>query len=326
MNKKGWKAGGFLTLAEKLRLNVHDLNNEAIAGNVTDIRTISMIDERGEIREGTAVSGRMLKHAHYEYMRRQEMRNASPELCDECLRGEPMRPAEKPKKGEKLESYLQRTVKGCMIDDLHGFLAPEKKIEKVVPRRDSRVMFSWLLPTVDTLKQVVHARVSMKIPEEQKAQMLYYKGYASGLYSFVSCFDAERVGYIEYAKTQALDEKEWKRRVGVAIEAYRHMVTGGVGASLSHALAHANCEELTVAVSIDKPIPVITSPIYEGYLEQYSGILENIDAENVYVLFYSTSEERKEKIETLNKPFIQILPEIGGVFDKAKKYLLETGS
>ena len=56
----------FLAFAVKVQLNVHDLNNEAVAGNVTDIRLMEFIDEAGEKREVPAVSGRMLKHWHYE--------------------------------------------------------------------------------------------------------------------------------------------------------------------------------------------------------------------------------------------------------------------
>ncbi len=51
----------FVTFAVKMQLNVHDLNNEAVAGNVTDIRIMEFLDENGKRQEAPAVSGRMLK-------------------------------------------------------------------------------------------------------------------------------------------------------------------------------------------------------------------------------------------------------------------------
>lgn len=48
----------FVTFAVKTQLNVHDLNNEAVAGNVTDIRIMEFLDEKGKKQETPAVSGR----------------------------------------------------------------------------------------------------------------------------------------------------------------------------------------------------------------------------------------------------------------------------
>ncbi|NMB98944.1 MAG: hypothetical protein GYA35_01555 [Thermoanaerobaculaceae bacterium] len=49
----------FITFAVKTQLNVYDLNNEAVAGNVTNIRIMEFLNENGEKQEAPAVSGRM---------------------------------------------------------------------------------------------------------------------------------------------------------------------------------------------------------------------------------------------------------------------------
>jgi len=49
----------FVTFAVKTQLNVHDLNNEAVAGNVTDIRIIEFLNENGERVEAPAVNFRL---------------------------------------------------------------------------------------------------------------------------------------------------------------------------------------------------------------------------------------------------------------------------
>ncbi|MCD6318064.1 hypothetical protein J7M02_03235, partial [Candidatus Aerophobetes bacterium] len=84
----------YVTFAIKLQLNVHDLNNEAVAGNVQDIRIMEFLDENDEKREAPAVSGRMLKHWHYEAVRHLILNGEyfSLPLCDGCKVGEPIRP------------------------------------------------------------------------------------------------------------------------------------------------------------------------------------------------------------------------------------------
>jgi len=150
----------FLSLAAKLTLNVHDLNNEAVAGNVSDIRVIDYVDMNGRRIEAPAVSGRMLKHAHLSLMRELVDKD---DLCDGCAAGEPVRPGKKTKEGlldfdrDKSE---EAAVKDCAICDVHGFLVAAGNISR---RRNSRAMFSWLLPVLgdsETLsRQVTHTRV-----------------------------------------------------------------------------------------------------------------------------------------------------------------------
>lgn len=54
-----------------------------------DIRIMEFLDEEGNRRSAPAVSGRMLKHWHYEGMK--HLIN-NKDLCDACRIGEPMRP------------------------------------------------------------------------------------------------------------------------------------------------------------------------------------------------------------------------------------------
>ena len=108
---------GFLTVAAKLVVNVHDLNNEGSIGNITDIRTIRMVDENGkELGEAPAVSGRMLKHWHLAYMLREELGTSNPILCGQCKIWEPERKPQDESTG----------IGTCVICDAHGFLCTDK--------------------------------------------------------------------------------------------------------------------------------------------------------------------------------------------------------
>lgn len=265
----------FLTIAARMILNVHDLNNEATAGNVSDIRLIDYVDLQGQRREAPAVSGRMLKHWHLELFS-DLLRQAGGQMCPQCQKGEPVRGPQKEDEGSDQE-VAELAVKRCAVCDLHGFLAAEGSRSV---RRDSRAMFSWLLPVLDdgtetTQRQVVHTRVSREREREEgeaAAQMLFYKSYASGIYGFVSALDIERLGYMEETQ-QYVDGVDREQRAKLAVDAYRHMLTGRLGASQSHAIPHADCLELVVASSDEGPLPFPVSPIYPGYVAKYQGII-----------------------------------------------------
>jgi len=108
---------GYLSIAAKLVLNVHDLNNEGSVGQSLDIRQIRMVDESGRaLPEMPAVSGRMMKHWHLEHMLRHELNQDRPKLCSQCKVGEPERKPQDEDNG----------VKSCVICDTHGFLCTDK--------------------------------------------------------------------------------------------------------------------------------------------------------------------------------------------------------
>ena len=108
---------GYLTMAAKLVLNVHDLNNEGSVGQSLDIRQIRMVDELGNpLPEMPAVSGRMMKHWHLEHMLKDELNQTSSKLCPQCRVAEPERKPQDENNG----------VKSCVICDAHGFLCTDK--------------------------------------------------------------------------------------------------------------------------------------------------------------------------------------------------------
>jgi len=291
----------FFTLAANIQLNVHDLNNEAVAGNVTDIRMMEFIDNNGKLVEAPAVSGRMLKHFHLAFMRDLELREQNPRLCGVCQAGEPARPGYVDFTNNRIKAGFYDTngkeisedqgIINCLICDVHGYLYPEKREKKTAPpRRNSRAMFSWLLPVLvssegevfkeieTTSKQVLHARHSKQEElqignKTMPAQELFNKAYASGMYGFVSAVDLERIGYLESQLKSVLQDDDWKHRAEISIKAYQFMLSGALGASLSHSIPHADCKEVLVAIAEDGPLPFPISPIYPRYAQKYIGLL-----------------------------------------------------
>jgi len=315
----------FLSLAVKLQLNVHDLNNETGAGNVTDIRLMEFLDEEGNRVEAPAVSGRMLKHWHYEGMRKLGLEQGLP-FCDSCKIGEPVRPAKltsdnKLSHQEAINEGTEQVIKKCITCDIHGFLAA---IGTTSERRSSRAMFSWLMPVLNTVqpedekgttsKQVIHSRVkSGKDFKESEltSQMPFNKSYASGLYAFVSALDTDRIGLVEpnlgTNSAYTISDNERKDRIKVAIEAYRLMLSGQLGASLSHALPHTLPVELLVAYSESGPLPFPVSPMYSDYISKTAGLMPSHA-----VLLYWGDEEPAGVVRkhSINEIFEEILGKI----------------
>ncbi len=279
----------FVTFAVKVQLNVHDLNNEAVAGNVTDIRIMDYLiqNEKGEWEkvEAPAVSGRMLKHWHYEAMRKLGIEQNLP-FCDACKIGEPVRPAiltneNKLSHQDAINEGAEAVIKKCVICDVHGYLAA---IGDTSERRTSRALFSWLMPVISipsTSKQVIHSRVkSGKEFKEEKltSQMPFNKSYASGIYTFVSALDVDRIGLVELNlgsnNPYAVDDNNGRKdRIKVAIEAYRYLISGQMGASLSHAIPHGDLLEILVCYSEKGPLPFPVSPMYSDYISKTKGIM-----------------------------------------------------
>lgn len=318
----------FVTFAVKVQLNVHDLNNETGAGNVTDIRIMEFLDEEGKKCEAPAVSGRMLKHWHYEGMRAliNNGRYNLP-LCAGCKMGEPIRP------GELQNGNLQRVAKSesdiitsCSICDIHGYLIAAKGRRQegeggISLRRTSRAMFSWLMPVLGTetaQKQVVHTRVSQQeemAEGEESAQMIFNKSYASGIYAFVSALDIERIGLVESnlgeGNPYAIEDNNGRKdRIKASVEAYRYMISGQIGASLSHSLPHFNPVEVLVVYSEVSPLPFPVSPMYSNYIEKTRGLIP----EHGKVLYWGETLLKgiaeTERKDTIDEIFSELLGKV----------------
>jgi CRISPR-associated protein Cst2 len=294
-----------IAFAAKFLLNVHDLNNEAVAGNVADIRLMEFVTKDNKVFTAPAVSGRMLKHFHLAHMTELELSETEPKLCDGCKVGEPIRPARFDNEGKLKELpdiSEEKAIENCVICDAHGYLIAQAQ----ALRRNSRAMFSWLVPVLNTeftSKQSLHSRVSRQIvmrtktEEERKVQMLFSKSYASGLYGFVSVVNLSGIGYSEGKAQQVLKIDEWRRRTSSAVKAFLPMFTGHMGASLSHALPHTECIELLAVASFSKSVTIPFSPIYENYAEKYLGLFQEKNTIKAYTFgFDAKGAERKNTI------------------------------
>jgi CRISPR-associated protein Cst2 len=143
--------------------------------------------------------------------------------------------------------------------------------------------------------------------------MPFNKSYASGIYAFVSALDVDRIGLVELnlgcTSPYAVDDTNGRKdRIKVAIEAYRFMLSGQIGASLSHAVPHGNPIEILVAYSETGPLPFPVSPMYSDYISKTVGLVP----QNTTLLYWGDdSPSGVTKKNTIDEIFTELLSKVG---------------
>jgi len=136
--------------------NLHSLNNEGTVGNVTEPRSIRIIDPNtGEAVTTDGISGEMLKHIHVEKM--WELENDKNMFCDACkqLKPEKADGVKEVRKAKTPEEVIKNALK-CELCDIHGFLVQQPTVS-----RSSVVEFGWALGIPQVLRDIhTHARHS----------------------------------------------------------------------------------------------------------------------------------------------------------------------
>ncbi len=132
------------------------------------------------------------------------------------------------------------------------------------------------------------------------------------IYAFVSALDVDRIGLVELnlgsPTLYAVDDNNGrKERIKVAIEAYRLMLSGQIGASLSHAIPHQNPVEILVAYSEKGPLPFPVSPMYKDYIAKTIGLMPN---GTNFLYWGSESPSGVSKKNTIDDIFQELLSKV----------------
>lgn len=265
----------YLRITGRALINIHSANAEGAVGNYMALSKMFIIRRAGsgyEISEEPVISGNMLKHWHAVNMVDLLKYSGYNRICEHCSRHVMYRSPDKSKKDEV------EFVKGCAIEDVHGFLQPDVQV-----RRDSLMKFSFLLP-VEELKTeyeaLTHNRVvieeSGKIPSEEAVMMVFKREHASGVYGFLISGDLAYVGkplFDPDNKDKWLPLEERKMRAEAAILALVNLLSGRFGAATSRATPAIKLSEIILAVS-KQPIPNLVHGFYYDYAEESTRILE----------------------------------------------------
>lgn len=270
--------------------NLHSLNNEGTVGNVTEPRSVKIVDPNTkEIITTDGISGEMLKHIHSQFL--WEISDKK-DLCEGCKKLEPERGFKdrEVKNKKDFKSASSEAIRKCVICDLHGFLFPKGNI---TGSRDSLIQFGWAVGKGEIARDIhTHARHAVgergkedsqkistqegeEVSQEISTQMIYHRPTRSGIYILISIFQPWKIGF-NIAEMEYVCEEKRKQRYQLALKAYQAMFLRTDGAMTATRLPHTEGFEGMIVVSkTNFPTPVI-SPLKDSWNEEIKKINEKM--------------------------------------------------
>jgi CRISPR-associated protein Cst2 len=276
-----------LSIAARMTLNMHSLNNEGSEGNQIQTRMIDIVGEDKALHNVNAISGDMLKHVLMEhYYRRAKEEQVS--LCASCQRFNVNRINADSEflartKGIKDAAFIDQMLQHCAMDDIGGILVTEEK--RSVPRK-SVCEFGWVaaLPELSRTESYFHAKyVSERgsnqrkedADEQQKSganrgQNIFHRPANSGIYALVCHLEISRIGYNDITQSYAIGEEERQKRLILLLESLMYTFLELNGAMRSTQLPHLVALEGFVSTSSGAiPAPLI-SPLIGGQEQRFA--------------------------------------------------------
>lgn len=323
---------------------LHSLNNEGTVGNVTEPRSLRIIDPNTKKAVTTdGISGEMLKHIHTEIM---WVLDDKKYLCDACKGLNPEKfnytiklMKNKPK---KVEDAIKQALDSCDICDIHGFL-----LEKPTASRKSTVEFGWALGIPEIYRDIhTHARHALGEKGKETAdqegeekgststQMVYHRPTRSGIYAVISIFQPWRICLNEARQktyTYDADDSVRERRYKLALKAYQIMFTRPEGAMTTTRLPHIEDFSGVIVYSTEPlPVPVI-SPLKDTYIDEIKKIAANLlnKSENKKESNGEIQKNTQENIKHLNVVefgnIVEFTEKIGQLINNSTPYKMHFG-
>ena len=276
-----------LSIAARMTLNMHSLNNEGSEGNQIQTRMIDIVGEDKALHNVNAISGDMLKHVLMEhYYRRAKEEHMS--LCASCQHFNVNRINADNEflantKGMKDAAFIDQMLQHCAMDDIGGILVTEEK--RSVPRK-SVCEFGWVaaLPELSRTESYFHVKyVSERgsnqrkedADEQQKSganrgQNIFHRPANSGIYALVCHLEISRIGYNDITQTYAISEEERQKRMALLLESVMYTFLELNGAMRATQLPHLVALEGFISTSSSAiPAPLI-SPLIGGADQQFA--------------------------------------------------------
>jgi len=268
-----------LSIAARVTLNMHSLNNEGGEGNQIQTRMVDIVDHLGKMHNVNAISGDMLKHVlmghFYQQARAQHL-----SLCQSCQRFNVNRINAdttfiKQQESRSDADFIDQMLQTCAIDDVAGILVTEKRS---LPRK-SISEFGWVVGLPDTVStgSYFHAKYVSERSVEKRSedaegqktganlgQSIFHRPASSGIYAFVCHLELARIGYNDINQKYAIDGTERQLRATLLLESLLHTFIELNGAMRSSQLPHLVALEGAITTSAGViPAPLI-SPLIGG--------------------------------------------------------------
>lgn len=282
----------YVRVTGRFLINVHTANAEGAVGNymaLSKMFIVRRVNGNYEVLEEPVISGNMIKHWHATATVEILGSWGYSAICDNCKRYVMYRST----LGLNKEYEY---IKACAIEDLHGFLDPEKQI-----RRESVVKFSFMIPIEEqhsefssiTLNRVVIDQEG-KIPKGEQAMMLMKREHASGIYGFLCSMDLAFAGISLANPNNKLPQNDRKIRVKAAIAALMDIFSGNFGAAQARATPIIKTLEL-ICMASEKPIPNAVHGFYKDYDEETVSIVKSAISQGLV-------QQNEIKIAVMGKP------------------------
>lgn len=268
-----------LSIAGRLTLEMHSLNNEGGEGNQTTTRMVTLVNPDGEVFTVNAISGDMLKHIHAEHLQRLAKSEALP-LCAGCQVFSASRILDDDQFMNNLAKrdaeVIDALLKHCVVDDAEGNLIAKGK--RSIPRK-SVAEFGWVvgLPGTKT-DSYFHVRyANERGGDEKTSQPIFHRPASSGIYAVVSSFEIARLGFNDITQTYPLDDEERLKRHRTFLESTLYTFIEPAGAMRSTQNPHIYGFEGVVTVSRDVVPAPLLSPLNASYADEIERIARALD-------------------------------------------------
>lgn len=276
-----------LSLAARMTLNMHSLNNEGSEGNQIQTRMVDIVGEDGILHNVNAISGDMLKHVLMEHYYRRA-REEQLRLCESCQRFNVNRINADTAflastKGMKDAAFIDQMLRHCAMDDIGGILVTEEK--RSVPRK-SVCEFGWVaaLPEASRTESYFHVKYVPERGSDQRkedaddqqksganrGQNIFHRPANSGVYALVCHLELSRIGYNDITQAYAINQEERQKRMVLLLESLMYTFLELNGAMRATQLPHLVALEGFVSTSTSAtPAPLI-SPLIGGSAQRFA--------------------------------------------------------
>jgi len=285
----------FLSIRGRVLLNAEALNMTESVGNYVKHRRIPVILPEGGYTTlfVPAISGESIAHGFQTVLAEVAKEKGLP-VCKLCERGIFLKSTNNSvfkeafgKDAPEASTLEEEIIKGCLVEDIGGFLYAERTNVK----RTSNFFTGYMIPTRETLENAViepqlHSRYALGTQfVQQQGQMIYYVELSSALYTFSFDFDAKFVGKTTFSYENAgktvVDQKP---RIEATLEAIKKfLIEFSFGAKKTRFMPIIDWESLVIAVS--KDVWTVPSPFAKNYIEKAKKKLEKVSSETKLFIY-----------------------------------------
>jgi CRISPR-associated protein Cst2 len=267
-----------VSIAARLTLDMHSLNNEGGEGNQIATRMVDIVGDDGRLHNVNAISGDMLKHIQAQHLFHLA-REARAPLCGGCARFDANRANADVNFTEEIKgltdgAVVSRLIERCIQDDAMGILITANN--RSVPRK-AVVEFGWVLgiPEVTRTDSYFHvkyatergeterrtARESQEATGSNLGQAIFHRPASSGVYALVCHMELSRIGYNDITQRYVIDEEQRRLRGQLVLTSLLHTLVELNGAMRSSQLPHLVAAEGVVSLSETATPAPLVSPL-----------------------------------------------------------------